>query len=148
MEVILREDVDKVGHRGELVTVADGYARNFLLPQKKAVAATESNRKIVEQEREAHLRREAKLKTEFEGVAKLLAGTVVTLAQKVGENDHLFGSVTTQNIADALEKLKFNVDKRKIHLEEPIRTLGEFKVPVRLHRDVTAEITVNVVKED
>jgi large subunit ribosomal protein L9 len=148
MEVILREDVDKVGHRGELVTVADGYARNFLLPQKKAVAATESNRKIVEQEREAHLRREAKLKTEFEGVAKLLAGTVVTLAQKVGENDHLFGSVTTQNIADALEKQNFHVDKRKIHLDEPIRTLGEFKVPVRLHRDVTAEITVNVVKED
>jgi large subunit ribosomal protein L9 len=148
MEVILREDVEKVGARGELVTVADGYARNFLLPQKKAVAATESNRKIVEQEREAHLRREAKLKTEFEGVAKLLTGTVVTLAQKVGENDHLFGSVTTQNIADALEKQNFHVDKRKIHLEEPIRTLGEFKVPVRLHRDVTAEITVNVVKED
>src|SRR5260370_23059027 len=98
MEVILREDVEKVGARGELVTVADGYARNFLLPQKKAVAATESNRKIVEQEREAHLRREAKLKTEFEGVAKLLTGTVVTLAQKVGENDHLFGSVTTPNI--------------------------------------------------
>jgi large subunit ribosomal protein L9 len=148
MEVILREDVEKVGARGELVTVADGYARNFLLPQKKAVAATESNRKIVEQEREAHLRREAKLKTEFEGVARLLTGTVVTLAQKVGENDHLFGSVTTQNIADALEKQNFHVDKRKIHLEEPIRTLGEFKVPVRLHRDVTAEITVNVVKED
>lgn len=148
MEVILREDVEKVGARGELVTVADGYARNFLLPQKKAVAATESNRKIVEQEREAHLRREAKLKTEFEGVAKLLTGTVVTLAQKVGENDHLFGSVTTQNIADALEKQNFHVDKRKIHLEEPIRTLGEFKIPVRLHRDVTAEITVNVVKED
>jgi large subunit ribosomal protein L9 len=148
MEVILREDVEKLGARGELVTVADGYARNFLLPQKKAVAATDSNRKIVEQERDAHLRREAKLKTEFEGVAKLLTGTVVTLAQKVGENDHLFGSVTTQNIADALEKLNFHIDRRKIHLEEPIRTLGEFKVPVRLHREVTAEITVNVVKED
>jgi large subunit ribosomal protein L9 len=148
MEVILREDVEKLGSRGDLVKVADGYARNFLLPQKKAVAATESNRKIVEQERDAHLRREAKLKTEFEGVAKMLNGTVVTLAQKVGENDQLFGSVTAQNIADALEKQNFHVDRRKIHLEEPIRTLGEHKVSVRLHREVEAEITVNVVKED
>jgi large subunit ribosomal protein L9 len=148
MEVILREDVEKLGSRGDLVKVADGYARNFLLPQKKAVAATESNRKIVDQERDAHLRREAKLKTEFEGVAKMLNGTVVTLAQKVGENDQLFGSVTAQNIADALEKQNFHVDRRKIHLDEPIRTLGEHKVSVRLHREVEAEITVNVVKED
>jgi large subunit ribosomal protein L9 len=148
MEVILREDVEKLGSRGDLVKVADGYARNFLLPQKKAVAATESNRKIVEQERDAHLRREARLKTEFEGVAKMLNGTVVTLAQKVGENDQLFGSVTAQNIADALEKQNFHVDRRKIHLDEPIRTLGEHKVSVRLHREVEAEITVNVVKED
>jgi large subunit ribosomal protein L9 len=148
MEVILREDVEKLGSRGDLVKVADGYARNFLLPQKKAVAATESNRKIVEQEREAYLRREAKLKSEFEGQAKLLAGTVVTIAQKVGENDHLFGSVTAQNIADHLEKLNFSIDRRKIQLEEPIRTLGEHKVSIRLHREVTAEITVSVVKEE
>lgn len=148
MEVILKEDVDKLGNRGDLVSVADGYARNFLLPQKKAVAATDSNRKIIEQERDAHLRREAKLKVEFEGVAKMLDGTVVTLAQKVGENDHLFGSVTAQNIADALEKQNFHVDRRKIHLEEPIRALGEYKVQIRLHREVTAEITVNVTKED
>jgi large subunit ribosomal protein L9 len=148
MEVILREDVEKLGSRGDLVVVADGYARNFLFPQKKAVAATDSNRKIVEQERDAHLRREAKLKTEFEGVARLLTGTVVTLAQKVGENDQLFGSVTAQNIADALEKQNFHVDRRKIHLEEPIRTLGEHKISVRLHREVNAEITVNVTKED
>lgn len=148
MDVILKEDVEKVGNRGDLVTVADGYARNFLLPQKKAVAATDSNRKIIEQERDAHLRREAKLKIEFEGVAKLMDGTVVTLPQKVGENDHLFGSVTAQNIADALEKQNFHVDRRKIHLEEPIRTLGEYKVQIRLHREVTAEITVNVTKED
>jgi large subunit ribosomal protein L9 len=148
MEVILREDVDKLGSRGDLVKVADGYARNFLLPQKKAVAATESNRKIVEQEREAYLRREAKLKSEFEGQAKLLAGTVVTIAQKVGENDQLFGSVTAQNIADQLEKQNFHVERRKIQLEEPIRTLGEHKVSIRLHREVTAEITVNVTKEE
>jgi large subunit ribosomal protein L9 len=148
MEVILREDVEKLGSRGDLVKVADGYARNFLLPQKKAVAATDSNRKIVEQEREAYLRREAKLKTEFEGQAKLLAGTVVEIAQKVGENDQLFGSVTAQNIADQLEKQNFHIDRRKIQLDEPIRTLGEHKISVRLHREVTAEITVNVIKED
>jgi len=148
MDVILREDVEKLGSRGDLVKVADGYARNFLLPQKKAVAATDSNRKIVEQEREAYLRREAKLKTEFEGQAKLLAGTVVTIAQKVGENDQLFGSVTAQNIADQLEKQNFHIDRRKIQLDEPIRTLGEHKISVRLHREVTAEITVNVTKED
>jgi large subunit ribosomal protein L9 len=148
MDVILREDVEKLGSRGDLVKVADGYARNFLLPQKKAVAATDSNRKIVEQERDAHLRREAKLQSEFEGQAKLLNGTVITLAHKVGENDQLFGSVTAQNIADQLEKQNFHVERRKIQLEEPIRTLGEHKVSIRLHREVTAEITVNVVKED
>jgi large subunit ribosomal protein L9 len=148
MDVILREDVEKLGSRGDLVKVADGYARNFLLPQKKAVAATDSNRKIVEQERDAYLRREAKLKSEFEGQAKLLTGTVITIAQKVGENDHLFGSVTAQNIADQLEKQNFHIDRRKINLDEPIRTLGEHKISVRLHREVTAEITVNVVKED
>jgi large subunit ribosomal protein L9 len=148
MDVILREDVEKLGSRGDLVKVADGYARNFLLPQNKAVAATESNRKIVEQERDAYLRREAKLKSDFEGQAKLLAGTVITIAQKVGENDHLFGSVTAQNIADRLEKQNFAIDRRKIQLEEPIRTLGEHKVSIKLHREVTAEITVNVIKED
>ena len=148
MDVILREDIEKLGSRGDLVKVADGYARNFLLPQKKAVAATESNRKIVEQERDAYLRREAKLKSEFEGQAKLLSGTVITIAQKVGENDHLFGSVTAQNIADRLEKQNFSIDRRKIQLEEPIRTLGEHKVSIKLHREVTAEITVNVIKEE
>ena len=148
MDIILREDVEKLGSRGDLVKVADGYARNFLLPQKKAVAATDSNRKIVEQERDAYLRREAKLKSEFEGQAKLLSGTVVTIAQKVGENDQLFGSVTAQNIADRLEKQNFQIDRRKIQLDDPIRTLGEHKISVRLHREVTAEITVNVVKED
>jgi large subunit ribosomal protein L9 len=148
MDIILREDIEKLGSRGDLVTVADGYARNFLLPQKKAVAATESNRKIVEQERDAYLRREAKVVAEFEGQAKLLGGTVITIAQKVGENDHLFGSVTAQNIADQLEKKHFTVDRRKIQLEEPIKTLGEHKISIKLHREVTAEITVNVIKEE
>lgn len=148
MEVILREDVDHLGIRGELVKVADGYARNFLLPRRLAVAATESNRKIVEQERQAHLRKEAKLKTESEDLAKLLTGVSITIAQKAGENDQLFGSVTSKDIADGLAAKNFTIDRKKIHLDDPIKQLGEFKVPLRLHRDVTVEITVNVTKED
>ncbi len=147
MEIILREDVDNLGSRGDMVKVADGYARNFLLPQKKAVMATDSNRKIVEQEKEAHVRRDAKLKTEFEAQAKLVNGTVISISQRVGENDQLFGSVTAQNIADQLELKGFQIERRKIQLDEPIRTLGEHKVTIRLHRDVTAEVTVNVMKE-
>ena len=147
MDVILRQDVDKLGSRGQLVRVASGYARNFLLPNKIAVPATDANRKIVEQERQAHLRRDAKLKGEAEDLAKLVNGVTVTIAQKAGENDQLFGSVTSGNIADALEQKHFTIDRRKIQLDEPIKQLGEFKVPVKLHRDVTAEITVNVVKE-
>ena len=148
MEVILREDIDRLGHRGDVVKVAPGYARNFLLPQKLAVAATESNKKIVEQERQAHLRKEAKLKTEAEDLSKLLGGVSVTITQKAGENDQLFGSVTAKDVADALEKKNFSVDRRKILLEEPIKQLGEHKVPVRLHKEVTTEVTVNVVKEE
>src|SRR5215468_5019723 len=145
MEVILREDIDRLGHRGDVVKVAPGYARNFLLPKKLAVAATESNKKIVEQERQAHLRKEAKLKTEAEDLGKLMSGVTVTIAQKAGENDQLFGSVTAKDVADALEKKNFTIDRRKIQLDEPIKQLGDHKVNVRLHRNVTAEVTVNVV---
>ncbi len=148
MEVILREDIERLGNRGDVVKVAAGYARNFLLPKKLAVAATESNKKIVEQERQAHLRKEAKLKTEAEDLSKLLGGANVTIVQKAGENDQLFGSVTAKDVAEALEKQNFTIDRRKIQLEEPIKQLGEFKVPVRLHKDVTAEVTVVVVKEE
>jgi large subunit ribosomal protein L9 len=147
MEVILREDIDKLGNRGEVVKVAAGYARNFLLPKRLAVEATEANRKIVEQERQAHLRKEAKLKTEAEDLSKLMGGLAVTIAQKAGEQDQLFGSVTASDIANALAAKNFTVDRRKIQLEEPIKQLGEYKVPVRLHKDVTAEITVSVVRE-
>jgi large subunit ribosomal protein L9 len=111
------------------------------------VAATEANKKIVEQERQAHLRKEAKLKNEAEDLAKILTGVSVSIAQKAGENDQLFGSVTAKDIAEALEKQNFTIDRRKILLEEPIRQLGEHKVTVRLHRDVPIEVTVNVVKE-
>jgi large subunit ribosomal protein L9 len=148
MEIILREDVEKLGARGQVVKVASGYARNFLLPKRLAVAATEANKKIVEQERQAHLRKEAKLKNEAEDLGKILAGVSVSIAQKAGENDQLFGSVTAKDIAEALEKQNFTVDRRKIQLDEPIRQLGEHKVTVRLHREVPIDITVNVVKED
>ncbi|MGD0498549.1 MAG: 50S ribosomal protein L9 [Bryobacteraceae bacterium] len=148
MEVILREDIEKLGSRGQMVKVAPGYARNFLLPKRLAVAATDANRKIVEQERQSHVRKEAKLKDEADDLAKLVNGVSVTIAQKAGENDQLFGSVTGKDIADALAAQDFTIDRRKIHLEEPIRQIGEFKVEVRLHREVNAEITVHVVKEE
>lgn len=147
MEVILREDVDKLGSRGQLVKVASGYARNFLLPKRLAVPATEANKKIIEQERQAHLRREAKLVADAGDLAKMMADLSVTIAQKAGENDQLFGSVTSKDIVEALEKQGYTIDRRKIALEEPIKTLGDFKVPVRLHREVTTEINVHVVKE-
>jgi len=148
MEVILRDNVEKLGSRGQMVKVADGYARNYLLPQRLAVQATEANKKIVEQERQAALRREAKEKAGAEELAQMVNGVVVTIAQKAGEQDQLFGSVTSKDLAEALEKQNYHIDRRKIHLEEPIRQLGEFKVPIRLHRDVAAEITVQVVREE
>jgi large subunit ribosomal protein L9 len=147
MDVILREDIDKLGSRGEVVNVAPGYARNFLLPKRLAVAATDSNKKIVEQERQAHLRKEAKDRSEAEDLGKMMAGVSIVIAQKAGENDQLFGSVTSKDIAEALEKKNYTIDRRKIQLDEPIKQLGEHKIPVRLHKDVTTEITVNVVRE-
>ena len=147
MDVILREDVEKLGTRGQLVKVAPGYARNFLLPNKMAVAATESNKKIVEQERQAHLRREAKVEGEAKEVGKMLGTVAITISQKAGENDQLFGSVTSKDIAEALEKQGYTIERRKIVLEEPIKTLGEFKVPIRLHREVTARVRVKVLAE-
>ena len=148
MEVILREDIEKLGSRGDVVKVAPGYARNFLLPKRLAVAATESNKKIVEQERQAHLRKEAKEVGEATQLAQIMTGATVRIAQKAGENDQLFGSVTSKDIAEALTAQNYNIDRRKIQLDEPIRQLGEFKVPVKLHKDVTVEITVVVAREE
>lgn len=147
MEVILREDVEKVGSRGAVVKVADGYARNFLLPNRLAVAATESNRKIVDQEREAYLRREAKVQADAQGLAQLMANISLKFRHRVGENDQLFGSVTAKDIADALEAQKFHIERRRVQLDEPIRTLGEHEVTIRLHRDVTVPIKVIVEAE-
>jgi large subunit ribosomal protein L9 len=148
MEVILREDIDKLGTRGQVVKVAPGYARNFLLPKRLAVQATESNKKIVEQERQAHLRKEAKARGEAEDLGKLMSGVTVTISQKAGENDQLFGSVTSKDIADGLAAQNYTIERRKIQLADPIKQLGEYKVPVRLHKDVTVEITVIVAKDE
>lgn len=148
MEVILREDIEKLGSRGQVVKVAPGFARNYLLPKRLAVAATESNKKIVEQERGAHLRKEAKVQAEAADLAKLMANVEVTIAQKAGENDQLFGSVTSADIAVALEKQGYSIDRRKVHLDEPIKTLGDYKVTVRLHKEVSIEIPVHVTKEE
>ena len=148
MEVILREDIEKLGNRGQVVNVAAGYARNYLLPKRLAVLATEGNKKIVEQERHAHLRREAKEVADAQDLAKLMANVSVSIAQKAGENEQLFGSVTAQDIAGALETQGYNIDRRKVHLAEPIKQLGEYKVPLRLHRDVTVEIPVTVTREE
>jgi len=148
MEVILREEIENLGVRGDVVKVAAGYARNYLLPRRLAVEATDSNKKIVEQERQAHLRREAKAIGEAQALGQLVSAVTLTVARKAGENDQLFGSVTAADVADLLTAQKFNVDRRKIHLDEPIRTLGEHKVAVRLHRDVTVDVTVNVTREE
>ncbi len=148
MEVILREDIEKLGSRGSVVKVASGYARNFLLPKRLAVAATEANKKIVEQERQSHLKREAKEAADAADLAKLMAAVEVTIAHKAGENDQLFGSVTAGDIATALEKQGYTIDRRKVQLDEPIKKLGDYKAQVRLHREVSVEIPVHVVKED
>src|SRR5579883_2093844 len=148
MEVILREDIEKLGSRGQVVKVAPGYARNFLLPKRLAVAATDANKKIVEQERQAHLRKEAKLQADASELARLMASVEVTIRQKAGENDQLFGSVTANDIAVALEKLGYSIDRKKVHLEEPIKTLGDFTVSIRLHKEVSVDLPVHVVREE
>ena len=148
MEIILREDIDKLGQRGQVVKVAAGYARNYLLPRKLAVTANESNKKIVEQERQAHLKKDAKHVADAQELGKLMASASVTIYQKAGENDQLFGSVTANDIAVALEKLGYTIDRKKVQLDEPIKTLGDFQVSVRLHRDVSVDVPVHVVKEE
>lgn len=148
MEVILREDIEKLGTRGQVVKVAPGYARNFLLPRKLAVAATAANKKIVDQERDAHLRKEAKLAGEAADLAKLVSAVSLTIRQRAGEQDQLFGAVTAQDIIDALAQQGFTIDRKKIQLDHPIKQLGEYKVPVKLHREVTTEVSVTVAREE
>ena len=147
MELILREDVPKLGRRGDVVQVSAGYGRNYLLPQKLAMLASAGNRKVVEQMKTAAVRKEATEQGEAEQLATLLAGVTLSVARKAGETGTLFGSVTSLDLAEALEKAGYQIDRRKIDLEDPIKQLGEYQVPVRLHREVTASIAVHVVAE-
>ena len=147
MEVILREHVDNLGKRGEIVKVADGYARNFLLPRKLALLATDANRKHVERERKIAEAREAQEKGQAETVAGKLAALEIVITRRVGETDQLYGSVTAADIADFLKEKGFEVDRRRIILPEPIKAIGDHNVPLKLHREVTVALKVRVRKE-
>jgi len=147
MEVILRDHVENVGRRGEVVKVADGYARNYLLPRKLALPATAGNKKQIERERVKLDAQEAHEKTAAEAVSSKMADLKVVISRKVGDTDALFGSVTSADIAEALGKLGFETDKRKLGLREPIKKLGTYTVPLRLHREVVVDIPVKVVGE-
>jgi len=147
MQIILQEDVEKLGHRGDVVTVKPGYARNFLLPQKLAVEATAGNLKAIERIRTSLAKKTA---TELEAAqkqAELLNGVALKFARKTGENDQMFGSVTSADIAEALASQGFKIDKRQAQLGEPLKTIGEFPVTIKVFRDVTAQIKVTVEKE-
>lgn len=147
MEVILKEDVAKLGSRGDVVKVAEGYGRNFLLPRKLAIEANAANKALIEQMKAAAVRRSAKEKAQAEELSKQFDGLSVTFARRSGENDQLFGSVTSGDIAEALEKKSFHVDRRKIQLHEPLKQLGEFEVPIKLHKDVTTHLKVVIEKD-
>jgi len=147
MEVILRDHVEKLGKRGEIVKVSDGYARNYLLPRKLALPATDGNRKHVERERKIMETREAEEKSQAEAIASRLSTVDITIARRVGETEQLYGSVTAADIAEFLKTKGFEIDRRKLILPEPIKTIGEHDVPLKLHREVTAPLKVKVVKE-
>jgi large subunit ribosomal protein L9 len=147
MEVILLENIDKLGSRGQVVKVADGYGRNYLLPKKLAVTATPQNRKMMEHQRVRFLKLEAKERGDAQDLATLLEGVSVTLTRKSGEKGTLFGSVTAIDIAEKLALQGYNIDRRKIVVDTPLKVLGEYDVPIRLHREVTASIKVRVEGE-
>jgi large subunit ribosomal protein L9 len=147
MEVILKEDVPKLGSRGDVVKVAEGYGRNFLLPKKLAIEASKGNKAVIEQMKAAAVRRSANEKASAEALAKQFDGLSVSFQRRSGEHDQLFGSVTSGDLAEALAKKGFNIDRRKVQLHEPLKTLGEFTVPVKLHTDVTAHLKVVIEKE-
>jgi len=147
MEVILKEDVVNLGHRGDLVKVADGYGRNFLLPRKLAMQATAANKAVVEQMKSSAARRYASEKAQAEELALKLEPLSLEFTRKSGEAGHLFGSVTSADVAAALETKGFEVDRRKIQLEEPLKSVGEFSVAIKLYREVTAHVKVKVLAE-
>jgi large subunit ribosomal protein L9 len=147
MQIILQEDVEKLGTRGQVIEVAEGYARNFLLPRKLALAATPNNLKRLEKMRAVFAKREATEKEAAQKLAELLGSVTLTLSRKAGENDQLFGSVTSGDLADALAAQGYSIDKRKIQLDEPIKLVGEYQVPIKLHHDVTGTVKLVVQRE-
>jgi large subunit ribosomal protein L9 len=147
MEVILREHVDNLGRRGDVVKVAAGYARNYLLPRKLALLATDGNKKQIERERAKFEAKEADEQKIAQAMSDRLATIEIVIARKVGETEALYGSVTTADIAEGLAAKGFEIERRKIHLPEPIKQIGEFDIPVKLHRDVSAKVKVKVVGE-
>lgn len=147
MEVILKEDVHKLGSRGDVVKVADGYGRNYLLPRKLAIEATKTNRAVIEQMKAAAVRRSAREKADAEALSSQFNNLTLNFQRRSGEHDQLFGSVTSSDLATEMEKKGFSVDRRKIQLHEPLKSLGEFTVPVKLHKEVTAHVRVVIEKE-
>ncbi|HET7618712.1 MAG TPA: 50S ribosomal protein L9 [Vicinamibacterales bacterium] len=147
MEVILREHVENLGRRGDIVKVAPGYARNYLLPHKLALAVTDANKRQIEREKKIAEVREAEERSQAEAVAQRMAELEIEIARRVGEHETLYGSVTSADVAHALEAKGFEVDRRRIQLAEPLKALGEFTIPVKIHRDVTAQVKVKVVPQ-
>jgi len=147
MEVILREHVEHLGRRGDVVKVAAGYARNYLLPRKLALAVTDNNKRQIEREKKLAEARDAEERGQAEAIGQRIAQLEIEIARRVGEHDALYGSVTSQDIAQALKDKGFDVDKRKITLVEPLKALGESTVPVKIHRDVTVQLRVKVVAQ-
>jgi large subunit ribosomal protein L9 len=148
MQIILQEDVEKLGTRGQLVEVAAGYARNYLLPRKLGIEATPGNMKRLEKMRATFAKKEATEKEAAQKLAELLVAVSVTLTRKAGENDQLFGSVTSGDVAEALAAQGYNIEKRKIVLADPIKVVGEFEIPIKLHREVTSAVKLTVKKEE
>lgn len=147
MRIVLREDIDKLGRRGEIVKVAEGYARNFLLPKRKALPATDGNLKVIEREKRRYVVQQVKDKQLAEGLAARLASMSCTIVRRVGENETLYGSVTSSDIGDFLVREGIEIDKRRIQLDEPLKSLGIYTISIRLHPEVTADLKVWVVKE-
>src|SRR5436189_3712787 len=147
IEIILRETIDNLGRAGQVVKVANGYARNYLLPRKLAYPATPGNLKVIEAERQSLLRKEAKQKEDAEKLKQMLEKVEITMRRKVGEHNVLYGSVTNADVAEELEKKGYQIEKRKIHMDDHIKETGEFSIPIRLFKDVTAHVKLKVEPE-
>jgi len=147
MEIILRETIENLGRAGQIVKVADGYARNYLLPRKLAYPATAGNMKVIEFEKQSLLRKEAKQKDDADKLKSMLEAVQIVIRRKVGEHNVLYGSVTNSDVADELEKKGFQLEKRKIHMDDHIKTIGEHLIPIRLFKDVTANVKLKVEPE-